>query len=177
MIKLVNQKLHNDFCVGQDENTKEYILAIFVFYDYWYFRYYHITKEEYDWFETDIKKLDTLAKICYQEIFNSRFICSENKRDYLDNTCPAITFYNGVYCSVCIENNKTYLKPTGGPSPKADQLGFKNIQTSEYKLEIQTNICFICDHITYFNDSHISVGTKYEIKCPKCGYISMRKKV
>ena len=73
------------YAVGYDETNHRYLLIIVVPEVVWYNRYYFISKEEYDWFESKIENLDLLAKECYEsEIYNERFafsdMATENER-------------------------------------------------------------------------------------------------
>lgn len=176
-MKLINQKVNFDYCIGQDEKTKEYILAIMFQYNKWYFRYYHISKEEYDLFETDRSKLDAIAKICFQEGFNNRFVLSEHPRDYLDGEIPEITFYKGMYCEVKEKFGKTILKPAGGYSPKVNELGFVKTQYGEYELEVQKITCPSCKRTWFINNAEIPKGQKYEVHCLDCLCSIMLKKI
>ena len=79
-MKLINRKVRNEklYSVGYDEKSKQYIMEIVITWIAWYNRYYLISKEEYQWFETFIEKLDTLADRCLRiEEFGDRFIKSD----------------------------------------------------------------------------------------------------
>lgn len=82
-MKLKNEKVRNKklYCVGYDEEHNRYILEIVITWMAWYNRYYLISKEEYEWFDTDIEKLDSLAEDCCQTgPCGGRFLYSD-KRD------------------------------------------------------------------------------------------------
>ena len=78
MLALSNEKICKEhlFSVGYD-SVERYVLALTITYASIYERYYHITAEEYEWFDSNPKRLAALANECLQCGINSpRFICS-----------------------------------------------------------------------------------------------------
>ena len=76
------------FLVGYDAVDKRYILEKIVTWVAWYSRYYSISKEEYELFDTDIEKLKSIANECNKAaISHQRFIGSENLRDEIVKVC------------------------------------------------------------------------------------------
>ena len=67
-MKLKNEKVRNQkyYFVGYDEENNRYLLGVVITWVAWYNRYYLISKEEYEWFDTQIDQLDQLAEECYQ---------------------------------------------------------------------------------------------------------------
>ena len=56
---------------------------------FWFERYYLINKEEYEWFDSAIQKLDDLAHDCYKQgVKHPRFYCSELE---CENTTEQVT--------------------------------------------------------------------------------------
>jgi len=85
MIDLILEKVRREkyYSVGYDKENDRYVLSVVITWISWYNRYYLLSKEEYEWFETDISKLDLLADECYKSgITHIRFICSSAERDY-----------------------------------------------------------------------------------------------
>jgi len=79
IIELENEKTRQDkyYSVGYDKTNNRYLLSVVVTWVAWYYRYYLISKEEYDWYETDLEKLDLLAEECYKaKTSNERFVYS-----------------------------------------------------------------------------------------------------
>jgi len=69
--------------IGYDKENGRYILAVIIPWICWYHRYYLISKEEYEWYETAPNMLDLLADECYQaNTLSERFIHSDAERDY-----------------------------------------------------------------------------------------------
>jgi hypothetical protein len=84
-IELENEKINSQgyYKVGYDKENNQYVLANVVCWIAWYYRYYAISEEEYNWFETDIDKLTSLSNECERgKSSHERFICSEAERDY-----------------------------------------------------------------------------------------------
>ena len=85
---LENEKVRTEkyYSVGYDKENERYVLVVVITWVAWYNRYYSISREEYDFYETEIEKLDSLADDCYNAgILHERFICSEAERDYNSN--------------------------------------------------------------------------------------------
>ena len=87
---LLSEKLENKIVraegyyeIGYDKENDRYILAVLITWVMWYYRYYLISQEEYEWYKTDIYKLDLLADECYKAGTTcERFIHSDAERDY-----------------------------------------------------------------------------------------------
>jgi hypothetical protein len=80
MIKLENEKVRAEkhYTIGYDKKNDRYILSVIVPWVAWFNRYYLISKQEYDFYETDLEKLDLLAEECYKAKTSSkRFVYSE----------------------------------------------------------------------------------------------------
>lgn len=60
------------YFVGYEKADQRYVLAVVITFISWYNRYDLITKEEYDWFDSDIAKLDLLAEECFQMVVCGR---------------------------------------------------------------------------------------------------------
>lgn len=78
MLALSNEKTNKEhlFSVGYD-SVERYVLALTITYASIYERYYHITAEEYEWFDSYPERLATLAEECFHGgICSPRFICS-----------------------------------------------------------------------------------------------------
>lgn len=70
------------YVVGYEETEKCYMLAIVITWISWYNRYYLISEEEYNWFDSDITKLDQLAEECFQMgACGERFLYSERMEE------------------------------------------------------------------------------------------------
>lgn len=89
MLALTNEKVNKEglFSVGYD-SVERYVLALTITYASFYERYYHITAEEYEWFDSNPKRLADLAEECFHSgIGSPRFICSglleENTKEQL----------------------------------------------------------------------------------------------
>lgn len=77
--KVRNEKL---YAVGYDETNHRYLLLIVVPEIAWYNRYYLISEDEYNWFDSKTEKLDLLAKECYETgIYNRRFVFSDKSAE------------------------------------------------------------------------------------------------
>ena len=89
-MKLKDEKVRNQklYYVGYCEYLDKYVLATTVAWVAWYNRYYEISKEEYLSFDSDIEKLDMLAKECNKlENLSERFLFS----DKLEENTPEQT--------------------------------------------------------------------------------------
>ncbi len=78
MLALSNEKTNKErsFSVGYD-SVERYVLALTITYTNIYERYYHITAEEYDWFDSNPARLASLADECFHSgVGSPRFICS-----------------------------------------------------------------------------------------------------
>ena len=76
------------FTVGYDAVGKRYLIDIIITWVIWYSRYYSISKEEYEMFDTNIEKLKSIANECYKTgISHQRFVDSENLRDEIIKIC------------------------------------------------------------------------------------------
>lgn len=81
-MELLNEKIRNDgfYSVGFNPFVKQYIMIVTICHRFCFERYYLISKEEYEWFDSAIQKLDDLAHECYRQgIEHPRFYCSELK--------------------------------------------------------------------------------------------------
>ena len=79
-MELLNEKIRNDgfYSVGFNPLVEQYIMIVIICHWFWFERYYLISKEEYEWFDSAIQKLDGLAHDCYKQgVKHPRFICSE----------------------------------------------------------------------------------------------------
>lgn len=66
------------YSVGYDETNHRYLLEIVVPAGAWYSQYFLISKEEYNWYDSQMESLDLLAKECFESgIYSSRFVFSE----------------------------------------------------------------------------------------------------
>lgn len=81
-MELLNEKIRNDgfYSVGFNPLVKQYIMIVIICHWFWFERYYLISKEEYEWFDSAIQKLDDLAHDCYRQgVEHPQFYCSELK--------------------------------------------------------------------------------------------------
>jgi len=82
MIKLENEKIRSEkyYSVGFDKENNRYLLSVVITWVAWFKRYYLISNEEYDWYDTNLWKLDLLAEECYNDKTSSeRFVYSERE--------------------------------------------------------------------------------------------------
>lgn len=84
-MKLTNEKVCKEglFSVGYHEETGLYVANVIVPWICWYSRYFEITKEEYELFDTDLEKLKELCKllISVEVSDNKRFLFSERAEE------------------------------------------------------------------------------------------------
>ena len=76
-MELLNEKIRNDgfYSVGFNPLVEQYIMIVIICHWFWFERYYLISKEEYEWFDSAIQKLDGLAHDCYKQgVKHPRFI-------------------------------------------------------------------------------------------------------
>ena len=102
-------------------------------------------------------------------------------------------FNKPPYCGIIKEDDKWIFMHQGFPAPgdrPFDWLYEKHYSTLEKLIETETfNIerkisikndtitCFKCKYNYIVDSSKVELGDKYETQCPKCGYITIRKKV
>ncbi|MFR8379756.1 MAG: hypothetical protein ACLVCV_17025 [Phocaeicola vulgatus] len=90
-MELLNEKIRNDgfYSVGFNPLIEQYIMIVIICHWFWFERYYLINKEEYEWFDSAIQKLDDLAHDCYKQgVKHPRFYCSELE---CENTTEQVT--------------------------------------------------------------------------------------
>ena len=90
-MELLNEKIRNDgfYSVGFNPLIEQYIMIVIICHWFWFERYYLISKEEYDWFDSAIQKLEDLAHDCYKQgVKHPRFYCSELE---YENTTEQVT--------------------------------------------------------------------------------------
>lgn len=83
-MKLEHEKVRNQklYLVGYDKENDRYVLSVVITWIAWYHRYYLISKEEYEWYDTALEKLDLLADECLRaETCSERFIRSDRKEE------------------------------------------------------------------------------------------------
>lgn len=92
-MNLLNEKINSEklYSVGYDVENSRYVLNLIIPSHAWYSRYYLISKDEYDWFETSIESLnDIVDSFRYDNEFGDRFIKSDlsienkNAKNYTD---------------------------------------------------------------------------------------------
>lgn len=84
MSTLSKEKVRKEmfYFVGFEEANQRYVLAVVITWVSWYQRYYSISEEEYNWFDSNITKLDQLAEECYQAgPFGERFLYSDRMEE------------------------------------------------------------------------------------------------
>lgn len=98
---------------------------------------------------------------------------------YVDEKLPHEYVMHEGYCLKAIpqDNGKYRLEMIRGYGS-----GMANDEVAQYGCAFFEHVfakisCFSCKHKLFFNESGITVGEKYETKCPRCGAFLKRKKV
>ncbi len=85
----INAGIQSNFGFAIILSDEQYIMIVIICHWFWFERYYLISKEEYDWFDSAIQKLDDLAHDCYKQgVKHPRFYYSELE---YENTTEQVT--------------------------------------------------------------------------------------
>lgn len=143
----------NFFKIGFSSDMNTYIMAVLVTWIAWYDRYYVITEEDYQLFQTDKKAfLDKYDKELCQtgDCFTEHFIGSQALQDYdgandfhhayetLDNQNPfrGYLYYNGIlYARIMWETGEIYVPPVQAI----------RVSEQEYRFPLRESCCMVKD--------------------------------